>query len=336
MKPRLLFLLVALLLLGPAPPVRMSAQGADPTYLDLLNRYAAGDVSQPVATLASWPDSRARLAIETLESQAAIDRARAGAMLHSEAALAILFSNPAISESGRARVRAQVDLARWFISHLQDPKPRTFETRWHGLIALLFTMSGERYRAEQEANLGLALDSKNADAGMAVGVFFERFPGMGDWRGFTSAYGIYRWILGAHPDFLEAHLRLGLLETLASGLVTRDARQHLTTVATKAARPDLQALAHLFLGRLDEREKRLDDAAREFELAHAIRPSQSSFVALIRASSVEGRADRVLQLAADYAGRQASADQDDPWLLFRVGVTSGELIEWLRDKARTQ
>ena len=336
MKPPRVFLLVGAALLASAPAARPSAQGADSEYLALLNRYAGGNAAQPVATLASWADAKARLAVESLDPKTATDRARAGAMIHSEAALAILYSNQAPWESVRARVFTHIDLARSFISHLRDPKPRTFETRWHGLAALMFTMSGERSRAEQEANLALALDSKNADAMMAVGVFFERLRGMRDWRGFTSAAGIYRWILGVHPDFLEARLRLGLSDTLESGPTTREAREQLTTVATKATRTELQSLAHLFLGRLDEREKRLDDAAREFELAHTIRPSQSSFLALIRTASIEGRTDRLLQLATDYAKRPASADQDDPWLLFRAGLTSGELIEWLRDRVRAQ
>jgi hypothetical protein len=82
-------LIVVALFLAPALSGGF-AQG-DQQYLALLDGYARGQVTQAVQALSAWSEERVRAAVQTLDSRAAIDRARAGMMLHTDAA----FGEPA-------------------------------------------------------------------------------------------------------------------------------------------------------------------------------------------------------------------------------------------------
>jgi hypothetical protein len=147
-----------------------------------------------------------------------------------------------------------------------------------------------------------------------------------------SAIAIYETVVRQHPDFVEARLRFAWTEFLDNS--NSHARSELEACLAQSQRTDIKYLAHMFLGAVDERENHVEEAARHYEAAHAIDARQSSVVALIRIEHVRGNISRMEELAADL-GLAAHAADEDPWRLYAGGITSGELLEWLRREART-
>jgi hypothetical protein len=90
---------------------------------------------------------------------------------------------------------------------------------------------------------------------------------------------------------------------------------------------------HLFLGALDVRDGRLEDAAREYAAAHDAVPGEASFMALIQIDRVLGKEEEAQKLADEFA-TEAAMNQDDPWRRYNAGATSGALLDSLREEAR--
>jgi hypothetical protein len=109
------------------------------------------------------------------------------------------------------------------------------------------------------------------------------------------------------------------------------ARDELRQVAGPSVRTDVRHLAHLFLGAIADRDKRRDEAAGEYAAAHAILAAQTSFVALIQAEAILGHDDQVAPLVSAFVARPPT--DRDPWWEFSEGMTSGELVEWMRREA---
>ena len=317
-----------------------SASAQDPQYLALLDAYAGGNIQVSVAVLAVWPEPRVRAAVGALGPHPGLDRARAAAMLHTEAAFAV---NP------DRRFSIHLEAARTFVRGMSgDDRARLFVPRWHALAVALHIMRNDLFRARQELNRGLAEDANSKDLELAAGVIGERVfqnaehNPRGRWntaerdrleRQLKAVLAAYERALARDPGFLEARLRLGWALLLNHS--SQRARDQLEQVAARAARADVRYLAHLFLAAVDEREQRLDEAAREYEAAHAAAPHQTSFVALIRIERARGHDDRAQRLAAEFAALSARSDED-PWWYYNSGITSGELLEWLRAEARAR
>src|SRR5262245_10293945 len=71
-------------------------------------------------------------------------------------------------------------------------------------------------------------------------------------------------------------------------------------------------LAHLMLGGVAERDRRLEDARREYETALAAGPGfQSGYLALSRIEEAMGNSARARDLATQSA--QLNKDDHDPW-----------------------
>jgi hypothetical protein len=208
-------------------------------------------------------------------------------------------------------------------------------------------MRDDEKRARLDISFGFAIDAQNRDTALAKGILVERFvrriePNLrGTW--YSSAGAVtrllvqasqgYRVIVAQHPDFLEARLRLGWVSYLNDS--PQVAREELEAVAARASRAEVRYLADLFLGALEEKGHRFDEATRHYDAAYAIKPSQSAVVALIRIETLRGQLDRAHQIATAFADR-APTPNDDPWWPFSAGLTSEELIDWLRAEARTQ
>lgn len=316
-----------------------SASAQDLEYLALLDAYARGEIQESVAALAAWPEARVRAALSALGPRPALDRAKAAAMLHTEAAFAI---NP------DSRVSIHLEAARTFVRGMSgDDRARSFVLRWHALAVSLHIMRNDLLRARQELDRGLAEDANSKDLDLAAGAIGERvFQNVehnprGRWnsaehdrmeRQLKAVLAAYNRALARDPGFLEGRLRLGWALFLSH---SSHARDQLEQVAASAARAEVRYLAHLFLGAVDEREQRLDGAAREYQAAHAVAPHQTSFVALIRIERARGHEDRARKLAAEFAALSDRRDED-PWWYFSSGITSGELLDWLRTEARAR
>jgi hypothetical protein len=99
-----------------------------------------------------------------------------------------------------------------------------------------------------------------------------------------------------------------------------------------AANDTVRYLAHLFLGRIAERENRLPDALVEYEAVRSLGSGyQTPYAALSRVEEALGHGDRARELAM--VGLQLEKADDDPWWDLRVGFDRESLI-WLRAEAR--
>jgi hypothetical protein len=150
-------------------------------------------------------------------------------------------------------------------------------------------------------------------------------------RSLQQAANGYRGIVSTHPDFLEARLRLGW--TLSLNGAPQPARDQLADVAARTTNADLRYLAHLFLASIHEEANHPGDAASEYEAAWAVKPGQSSLVALIRIHAALGNSDRVRALVEGIPAT-AGTHLQDPWHAYNACFTGGELLEGLRREAR--
>jgi hypothetical protein len=314
-----------------------SAQGPD--YRALVDAYAAGRTQEAVEALATWPEPRLRSSVRVLGEQPGLDHARAAAMLHTEAAVAV---------GSDRRYLTHLNAARSLVHGMSgNDRASLFTQRWHAWAVALHVARNDLYRARQELTQAVGKVSDNKDLVLAAGIVIEmgirndEHNLRGLWnaenRGrlekqLQAAVWAYQRAVAMDPAYLEARLRLGWTLLLSDS--QRSARDQLEHVAAHAARADLQYLAHLFLGAVAEREKRVDDAVREYEAAHAAGPHQASFVALMRLEQARGHDDRARSLAADFAAQPVP--DDDPLRYYDSGITSGELLEWLRREARKQ
>lgn len=318
--------------LEPSP----SAQGPD--YRALVGAYAEGRTQEAVEALATWPEPRIRSSVRALGEQPGLDRARAAAMLHTEAAF---FGSD-------RRYLTHLDAARSLVHGMSgDDRASVFAQRWHAWAVALHLTRNDTYRARLELTRAVGSDSDNKDLALAAGIVIEmdirnnEHNLRGLWntenrarldKQLQAAIWAYQRAVAMDPAYLEARLRLGWTLVLSDS--RRSARDQLDYVAARATRADLRYLAHLFLAAVAEREKRVDDAVREYEAAHAAGPHQASFVALMRLEQARGHDDRARLLAADFAA--LPFPDIDPLRYYDSGITSGELLEWLRGEARKQ
>ena len=115
-------------------------------------------------------------------------------------------------------------------------------------------------------------------------------------------------------------------------LEDKRAKTDLEAALADATDDTIRYLAHLFLGGLAERERRLAEARREYEDARAVGPGfQTPYVALTRIEAALGH-DALAREQAITAVQLMKTD-DDPWWDFRIGFDR-ESLRWLRAEAR--
>jgi len=330
-----------LLLLLVCTPGAASAQTAD--YEALIRTYAAGASPLPVATLASWPLDRVREAVAHV--RVSPGQIKPAVMLHTEAAFVVRDKTAAFFH---------IDHARALLASVEGSDARRlqpFVNRWHAIAIIADAQYVDFGRVRSEFDRALQEDIENADARLVVGALYEMDARLtepnlqGRWNTDSRGWGPietrlgtaaseYNKILATHPSFLEARLRLGWVLLVRRSSADR-VREQLEQVVARSGRQDMVYLAHLFLGALEEREDHFEEARREYALAHSTAKRQSSFIALIRINHAMGRDDVASDLAAELAGTP-DVGADDPWRNYKAGLTSGELIEWLRREARSQ
>ena len=314
-------------------------------YFALLDQYASGETMEAPAALAVWPEGQVRAVVGSLDANTPPTLLRRAVMLHTEAAFA---------EVDDGRESFHLDVARSFVEGLlrspyAELTARDFAGRWHALAAVLYCTRNQEWRARHEVNRGLAFDGNHRYVNLVAGALLE-FPlgqsesnPRGTWNSHQStdyklrkqlhqAAQVYRGIVAKNPEFPEARLRLGW--TLALNDSVDSAREQLEIVASRAAHYDVWYLAHMFLGSLHERSGRPADATREYEAARAVRPFQSSLLALMRLASDRGQRERVRSLAAEISGNAIDDDEDDPWSFYPLCMTGGDLLDGLRAEAQ--
>ena len=312
-------------------------------YFALLDRYASGETTAAPETLAAWPEGRVRAAVRSLDAETPPTLLRRAAMLHTEAAF---------EEVDDGRESFHLEVARSFVEGLlrspyAELTARDFAGRWHALAAILYCARNQEGRARSEVNRGLAFDGNHRYVNLVAGALLE-FPlgqlesnPRGTWDSYqTTAYKLrkqlhqaaqtYRGIIAKNPEFSEARLRLGWVLALNDSVDS--AREQLEIVASRAAHYDVSYLAHMFLGSLHERAHRPGEAEREYEAARAVKPFQSSLIALMRLTADRGERERVRSLAAEIS--ENPTGEDDPWSFYPLCMTGGDLLDGLRAEAQ--
>lgn len=321
-----------------------------PEFLQLLETYTRGDLPTATRALADWPEARVQAAGRALAANLTVAQAKAAAMLHTEAAFELYperraFIHLELARSAIARLRPSA--CRADSRAPCDPSANGFIARWHGLVAIYQASHHDSSNARHELNQARAMAADNPDIELLDGAILEvsiqlSEPNVrGAWSSFDTGtlqndllaiVPAYERVVKRHPESVEARLRLGWALHLARSSSTR-VRAELAFVAERATRSDLRYLAHMFLGAVEERDHRADDAMREYEAAHAAEANQSSFVALVGMASARGLADRVGQLASEFA-RVAVPGRTDPWVAYNAGFTGGGLLDGLRADVR--
>jgi len=329
---------------------------SDADYLRLVDAYAHGAIQESVAALAEWPESDIRAGVRAVIDRPGLNL-KAAAMLQTEVAFAT---------GGDRRSVFHLDAARTFVNRISGDGAPAFKARWHAWVVVLHVARADLASATREVQEGFSDDAKSGEVGLAAGVLSELAARNAEsnlrgqwnmppdsrarggiatvWNGspdgraragvatlLSDATLAYERSLTTDAGLLEARLRLGWVLLLNHG--RPPARAQLQQVVDRATRPDLQYLAHLFMGALDEADKRMDDAVREYDAAYAIVPGQSAAVALMRLEGMLGQDERARQLAAELAARSDVA-RPDPWVLYNLGITSGALGEWLRSEGQ--
>lgn len=302
----------------------------DADYARLSATYRSGDIVSAVGEIVRWPEERIKAARGGAKASPE-GMARTVSMLHIEAAFALLPDRRADSHFSAAEA---------FVEALPKQDADGFAARWRVFAATYDVMRGRMTDAQVRVRLarGKGVHSRHAELMLvALQEFDVRRRINGRVRDIESAFEMgtslapaYGRVAEEYPDFLAARLRWGWALYINR---SPNARALLETVATRATRPDLRYLAHLFLGAVAERENRLDDAVRAYDAAVAAIPQQSALIGLIAVAGALGDDERMLRATRTLQGL-SPVNGDDPWTQYNNGFTGDELLAELRAAAR--
>jgi tetratricopeptide (TPR) repeat protein len=301
---------VAALLLVARP---FAAQTPRSPYIDVLERYRAGDASAAAAVAS----------VDEKDVQTVPDPLLAVAMVaHTDAAIALL-------EVGDfARSRQQIARAQSCAEKLQSKNRADPVVRQWWPVAIGYMHGQRNYRdAARMIERARTLGGETPELLLASGVTNELMvlaqhghefgaPQLGTLQ---QAENAYKAALSADSALLEARLRLARVRTLRG-----DSASAVAMLAEFQTPDDplFAYLARLFEGNALERQGKLDEARRQYENAAALIPrAQSAPLALAYIGhSTAGRreaAERIRTIVSADA-----ADGADPWFWYRSGFAS--------------
>jgi tetratricopeptide (TPR) repeat protein len=306
----------------------------DESYKRLVETYAGGDRRSAVRELGERAPTTLVDAVEALlrelwsgwSDPRREQLLRAGALLHTEQA--VLRQRAGDSEAASRHT----ELARSYvllIDKLPRPTPGLlhFSRRFYLLQGLLGQAVLDEKKARSFFEEGLKRFPRYAPLLLALGSLEEDVPSpelreqrRQKRRAFLErAETLYRRVLAVEPALAEAQLRLGRVLHAQDRLSEAHESLHAVTETTRD--PELQYLAHLFLGRIHEEAGRLDAAAAEYRAAVAASPrSQTGYLAL--SQSLDAMGDRrsaleTLELALSRGDTDEAAP--DPWCIYPFG-----------------
>jgi tetratricopeptide (TPR) repeat protein len=322
-----------------------AAAGQTPAdYLALSKQYATTP-SAAANLLATWPRHATAAGVDVCvlidprrpPAASCDNRQRlAAGMMHTDAAL-LLF------DTRRSEASFHIQLARRLLDAVSQRAG--FTQRWFSLVASVYLSRGEMDDADDVLRDGLTRYPKSAALLTARGTLWERraLRNFGDLRtvdlhggdqpgavqlAAEKAARDYIQALEIDPQFVPARLRLGW-----NRVVLRDgrARADLEAALQRAGDAETRYLAGLFLGALDVRERRLEEALGHYARARAAGPAyQSACVAVSHTLGMMGRT----AAARTAAGQCLALEQDDdPWSYFLMGASHPRLLQELRAEA---
>jgi tetratricopeptide (TPR) repeat protein len=338
---------------------RAQSEALSPAYEAAVRRYASGDRDGAIAEMCAWPEGLVRDEIAALRRRARSDdpwqgtRLTAALMLHTDCALRARRDG----RSPRLQEWAAVELVSLM---KDDPARRAFARRWYEAMAGLAQGETRWGDALDWAERGLRDFPDSAEMLLIVGSIEEMVavqaapPSSGrlqradqrqtGWslarlrearQQLQRARRTLRQAIAAEPALHEARLREGRVAWRLGEAA--EARSALLEVLARRPAAEVAYLAHLFLGRIQEDEGRLDEAVRSYEATLALdATAQSARLALSHVLLELGdaaAARRGVETAVQAAGRRQV--QDAFWLypcgLVSLGVE--DRLEALRREA---
>lgn len=315
-------------------------------YPSLVEQYAMGNDTGSMAALVRWSRPLVTNAVNAWASKLTPQQLIAAATLHTELASRVIDSMPSLASF-------HIGTAGRLIATLTAGGDRRHERglavkrRWYEFVVSLYTSRALLAEAERFARDGLADSPRDAVLWVARGAIQEMRLGFDepDLRGsrpdngrtwirltkaLESAGADFRRALAIDNGLATAHLHLGWVHVI---LHDSRAADDLRAALAQPGDDGVRCLAHLFLGAVAERDKKLTDARQEYEAARALGPSyQTPFIALIRVEEELGHHARARELAQDFAALPLKVE--DPWWDYHLGSPDLAALAWLRHEAQ--
>ena len=332
-----------------------AAAGLDPGYVELLGRYARGERPEAIAALGRWSEHALQKQLAAIED-ARVDTERcttypnplahlplrAAAMLHTDRDE---VERP--EPSGREQIpqcpgpHARI-AGRYAALLARDPETRDFARRLFLARAQQWQLKACFEDALRGARDGLALFPRDAELLLTAGSVLEERAVLATSSGGEAARLRRDWLNQARreltdavtsdPDLALARVRLGRV-------LWRLGQPEAARAALEAALPHAREakdgyLAHLFLGRIQEDAKRLDQALAEYRQAVDVHPeAQSAAIALSHALQLTGEPEASRQALTRGLGNPLSA-RDAYWdYLVSNARRTDELLDTLHREA---
>jgi tetratricopeptide (TPR) repeat protein len=339
-----LIALISLALLRAAP---IAAQTSG-DYPSLVEQYATGNDTGSMAALGRWSRPLVSNAVNAWASKLTPRQLVAAATLHTELASRVIDSTPLLASFHIGTARHLIDTLNAGGGRGRE-RGLAVKRRWYEFVVSLYTSRALLAEAERFALDGLADFPRDAVLWVALGAMQEMRLGFDEpdlrgslpdngraWTRLTkaleSAGADFRRALAVDNGLAAAHLHLGWVHfILHDGRAADDLRAALAQPGDDGVR----CLAHLFLGAVAERDKRLTEARQEYEAAQALGPAyQTPFIALIRVEEELGHHARARELAEAFAALPLKVE--DPWWDYHLGSPDLAALAWLRHEASGQ
>ena len=316
-------------------------------YRALVHLYRSGRGQDATTQLAAWPHDDVAGAVKAAAAEWTPAERMVAAILHADTANVLLDAHPDdaafLFDTGYTLVQAAGPAP--FGAERGDATPR----RWYYVVASMLISAARLDGWEGAAPVvhqGLLAFPGDATLYFVRGTLIEMriqtrwsFTGLRNelpdspierqWfdRIAKGAVDAYEHALNINPHLAIAQLHIGWLRLFLGD--RRRARPALEAALANADSDTVRYLAHLFLGSVDERDKRFDDARHEYEAAFEIGAGyQAACVALSRAEERAGHSSRAREIAQQCV--QVSA-HDDPWWDYRIKFDRDALYELRRD-----
>jgi tetratricopeptide (TPR) repeat protein len=322
-----------------------SAQKSEP-YFELTRQYLT-EPAAAIAALLKLPTSAINAGVRACtDTEVPPPPARklcsppslkSAALLHADAANALMDED--VVRAG-FHIRIGSHLLRPLRSDSQvefyksTPRDDLFIARWYAYMARAYVAHGYRTQAMFVVEEGLRKCPASPDLRVARGVIIEigsegRIARFGE-----SAADDYRRALVSDPSHRPARLRLGWAHYVE---LDDRAAADLTSALGDEAEPEIRYLAHLFLGRIAERDRHLPVAIAEYEAARAAAPQfQSACVALSNAYSLAGDLPRARTASIECLTLESNDENPDPWWMFDAGLLDVTTTKWVHEEVQRQ
>jgi tetratricopeptide (TPR) repeat protein len=334
--------LASLATLAPRVTVGENTPIALTDYYELIDRFRAG-ADEPLERVAGWSErelssllARVERAREAHSGELTPTRLKAAGLLHTLAALGRWLEADGAADNG------QLDAARRLLG-LAGPGGTAFDARLRLAVGLFQFQRGrgELARAEVTLEDALRLAPDDVEILVALGALREAMAWLGGrmpgdalletagrragwesrkqaWSQLSRSEQCYRRALRSAPGHAEARLRLG--RVLQRRGRPGDARRELAAVADAEPGPELDSLAHLFLGSLEQEAGQTTRALAQYEAALRAGPQgQAAHVAHSHALHRLGRREEARESLARALAGSPRTERPDPWWRYQMG-----------------